>query len=59
MNVDRILDESLGLSLSSAAVIEQDDRRVLEQGAGDGDALALATRRLNARFATRVSAGGT
>src|SRR5690606_33400096 len=32
-------------------LVEQDDRRILYQRAGDGDALAFATRELRATFA--------
>jgi hypothetical protein len=41
--VKRLLDRLLGFRIESRGrLVEQDDRRVLEEGAGDGDALALS-----------------
>src|SRR5262249_7982109 len=47
--LDRALNLTLGLRIErSRRLVEQDDRRVLEQGARDGDALALAAGDLQA-----------
>src|ERR1700733_8017147 len=48
----RLLDRLLGLRIERRGrFVEQDDRRVLEEGAGDGDALALAAGKLRAVLA--------
>src|SRR5262249_38545762 len=58
--LDRALNLPLGFRIErSRRLVEQNDRRVLEQGACDGDALALAARDLQAVLAGLcvVSAG--
>ena len=51
-SVDRFLDTRLGLDVERAGrLVEHQDRRVLEHGAGDRDALALAARQLAAALA--------
>ena len=59
--VDRFLDARLGLDVERAGrLVEHQDRRVLEDGAGDRDALALAARQLAAALADeRVVAVGS
>ena len=48
----RLLDRRLGAAVERAGrLVEDQDRRVLEQGAGDGDALLLAARKLEAALA--------
>ena len=56
--VDRLLDARLGLDVERAGrLVEHQDRRVLQDGAGNGDALALAAGQLAAALAgTRVVA---
>ena len=50
--VQRLLDRRLGAAVERAGrLVEDQDRRVLEQGAGDGDALLLAARQLEAALA--------
>src|SRR5215510_12255721 len=50
--LDRALNLPLGFGIErSRRLVEQDDRRVLEQGACDGDALALAAGELQAVLA--------
>ena len=50
--VERALDAGLGLHVERAGrLVEDQDRRVLEDGAGDGDALALAARQRGAALA--------
>ena len=49
---DGVLDVALGFGVERGGrLVEQDDRRVLDQRAGDGDALALAAGQLHAVFA--------
>src|SRR5271166_4674927 len=44
-SVKRLLDRLLGFGIERRGrLVEQNDRRVLEEGAGDGDALALSAR---------------
>ena len=50
--VERLLDRRLGAAVERAGrLVEDQDRRVLEQGAGDGDALLLAAGELEAALA--------
>ena len=50
--VERLLDRRLGAAVERAGrLVEDQDRRVLEQGAGDGDALLLAARKLEPALA--------
>ena len=50
--VDRFLDACLGLDVERAGrLVEHEDRRVLQDRAGDRDALALAARKLAAALA--------
>ena len=50
--VERLLDRLLGAAVERAGRLVQDqDRRVLEQGAGDRDALLLAARQLEPALA--------
>ena len=50
--VDRLLDARLGLDVERAGrLVEHQDRRILEDRAGDRDALALAARKLAAALA--------
>ena len=51
---DRVLHVALGFRIKRRGrFVEQDDRRVLDQGARDGDALALTAGKLHAVFADR------
>ena len=56
---DRLLDMALGFGIERGGrLVEQDDRRVLDQRPRDGDALALAAGELQAVLADlRVVAG--
>ena len=50
--VERPLDARLGLHVEGAGrLVEDQDRRVLQDGAGDGEALALAARQRCAALA--------
>ena len=50
--VERRLDRLLGAAVERAGrLVEDQDRRVLEQGAGDRDALLLAARQLQPALA--------
>ena len=50
--LQRVHDRRFGSRIDSARRLVQDEHRaVLQEGAGDGDALALAARELNAAFA--------
>src|SRR5688500_12767076 len=50
--VQRLLDRRLGAAVEGAGrLVEDQDRRGLEQGAGDGDALLLAARQLETALA--------
>src|SRR5690349_10290173 len=50
--VETLLDRRLDFGIQSARrLVEDEDRSVLEQYAGDGDALALAARQFDAPFA--------
>ena len=50
--VERRLDRFLGAAVERAGrLVEDQDRRVLEQGAGDRDALLLAARQLEPALA--------
>ncbi len=52
--VERFLDHRLVLGIDGRQrLVEHQDRRVAQQGAGDGDALALAARELDALLADR------
>ena len=52
--LDRLLHLALGFGIERGGrLVEQDDRRVLEQGARNGDALALAAGQLRAVLADR------
>ncbi len=52
--VDRLLDARLRLDVERAGrLVEHQDRRILEDRAGDRDALALAARKLAAALADR------
>src|SRR5579875_2652825 len=49
---ERLLDEALGFGIEvGGGFVEDEDGRVFEQGAGDGNALALAAAELEAAFA--------
>ena len=51
---DRLLHVALGFGVERRrSLVEQDDRRILDQRAGDGDALALAAGELQPVFADR------
>ena len=51
---DGVLHQPLGFGIERGRrLVEQDDRRILDQRAGDGDALALAARQLQAVLADR------
>src|SRR5437868_6688343 len=50
--VERFLDQPLAFGVERRGrLVEQQDRRLAQQGAGDGDALALATREARAVLA--------
>ena len=50
--LQRLLDRLFGLGIERRSrLIQKDDRRVLQEGAGDGDALALAAGELHAVLA--------
>ena len=54
--VERLLDHRLVLGIDGRQrLVEHQDRRVAQQRAGDGDALALAARELDALLADRSS----
>ena len=54
-NLQRLLHRVLGFGIERRGrFVEQDDRRVLEKRAGDGDALALAAGKLHAVLAARA-----
>src|SRR5690606_41682390 len=57
--LDGVLDPSFGLDVEGARrLVEDEDRRVLEDRPGDGDALAFAARQLRAALShQRVVAG--
>ena len=49
---ERFADRLFGFAVERGGrLVEQQERRVLEKGAGDGDALALAAGKLDAAFA--------
>ena len=51
-----LLDRLLGLRIERrGCFVEQNDRRVLEEGAGDRDALSLAAGKLQAVLAARAN----
>ena len=54
--VERLLDRLLGAAVERAGrFVEHQDRRVLEQGPGDRDALLLAARQLEPALADLAS----
>jgi hypothetical protein len=55
-SINCVLDARFGLDVERAGrLVEHQDRRVLEHGAGDRDALAFAARKLAAALADTVS----